>query len=1065
MKKTSEASITQAMLSPFRTILFFWIVSLIGLGLIGQLSVDLLPKSSESSLELSYRLPQSPPEVVEQSVTSVLENVFSQLSDLKKINSTSRYNAGSIRLEFDPKASLDFKRLEVASIIRRIYPKLPPQTSYPQLRRQSNKQGDANPLLIYSINAPLASYRIQEICEELLKIPLSTLSDIDRLEIEGAGLPEIVVDFDQNKMLLYQILQEDILRAIRNHTENIALGSFQNTAGQTFFIKTDSKLTSLQDIERIFIPSSKSDALKNQANDSSLSISPGSGVALGEIAEVYMQEQEARQYLRINGLNSVNLIIYARDHINQLRLAADIQKKIQTLSLPAGFQIIKEYDHTEHLSEELNKIYTRTGLSVAVLIGMILLLYHNLKYLFILLSCLWVNLCWTAILLYVLGINIHLYSLAGLTLSFGLILDNAIVMLDHLHRYQRKNIDAFFALLGATLTTIAALGLIFLLPQEDRMNLSDFALVIVLNLGVSLVLALFYIPACYDVFGLKKTAAISLKTQAERRRTRTRLRVYGYYFGFIRFLRRYRTVFTLSLVLGFGLPVFLLPYQIEGWDFYNQTLGTDMYQEEIRPYTDKILGGASRLFYQNVYENSGYRSPEETKLYVQAEMPFGVTLDQMNEIIIKAEKFLQKVQGLEKFVTLVHSGQYARIEIHFEKQYALSSLPYQLKADLIQQSLDWGGVKWNIYGVGEGFSNASGENLASFRVEMRGYQYDLLENEVQKLAKKLLKHKRIQKVNVHERLSYDEKPSQEFVLFLDSKKLNSAAFSLLGITEALLQKSKSNQAGLSLNYANQSIPLRLQESRAADFSAYHLQNTPLLLDTRQRIKLSDFGVISLESTQNSLHKENRQYIRVIGFDYYGSPRFGEQFLDQTLEEMKKEMPIGFEAKKLEYRFDLEKTKRQYALLLLLLIAIFFICAILFESFSAPFLIILTIPISFIGLFLIFAWGEFYFDQGGYAAFVLLGGLVVNASIFVLHDFNHLTHIRRHNHRVIKAISGKANAIFLTTLSTILGLAPFLTEGDTEIFWFSLAIGAIGGLIFSLFAVFICLPVWLFEKRS
>jgi len=147
---------------------------------------------------------------------------------------------------------------------------------------------------------------------------------------------------------------------------------------------------------------------------------------------------------------------------------------------------------------------------------------------------------------------------------------------------------------------------------------------------------------------------------------------------------------------------------------------------------------------------------------------------------------------------------------------------------------------------------------------------------------------------------------------------------------------------------------------------------------------------------------------------------------------------------------------------LLIVAIFFMCTILFENFRQPFLIIFLIPISFIGLFLIFSLFGFSFDQGGFAAFVMLGGLAVNAGIFILNDFNNRSG-RNENRRLLKSIAGKAIPILLTVLSTCFGLVPFLIEGQNEIFWFSLAIGTIGGLVFSMVGVFWVLLVMMWRK--
>jgi multidrug efflux pump subunit AcrB len=108
--------------------------------------------------------------------------------------------------------------------------------------------------------------------------------------------------------------------------------------------------------------------------------------------------------------------------------------------------------------------------------------------------------------------------------------------------------------------------------------------------------------------------------------------------------------------------------------------------------------------------------------------------------------------------------------------------------------------------------------------------------------------------------------------------------------------------------------------------------------------------------------------------------------------------------------------------------------------------------------------DFYFDQGGYAAFVMLGGLAVNAGIFIINDLNNRGS-GLYNRNVLKSVAGKAIPILLTIMSTCFGLIPFLIEGQNEIFWFSLAIGTIGGLIFSMVGVFWVLPMLLWKKGN
>lgn len=198
--------------------------------------------------------------------------------------------------------------------------------------------------------------------------------------------------------------------------------------------------------------------------------------------------------------------------------------------------------------------------------------------------------------------------------------------------------------------------------------------------------------------------------------------------------------------------------------------------------------------------------------------------------------------------------------------------------------------------------------------------------------------------------------------------------------------------------------------------------------------MSGFGSLTKESTTNALHKEDRQYIRLVSFDYMGSAKFGGEYLDEVIEEMKASMPIGYSVSRQSYNWNWNQAKRQYSLLLVLIVGIFFICSILFENFKQPLYIIFIIPISFIGLFLIFSLFDFYFDQGGYAAFVMLGGLAVNAAIFIVNDLNNRSK-GSYNRNVLKAVGGKATPILLTVLSTCFGLIPFVMEGQGEIFWF------------------------------
>ncbi|MCA4896654.1 MAG: efflux RND transporter permease subunit, partial [Cytophagales bacterium] len=379
---------------------------------------------------------------------------------------------------------------------------------------------------------------------------------------------------------------------------------------------------------------------------------------------------------------------------------------------------------------------------------------------------------------------------------------------------------------------------------------------------------------------------------------------------------------------------------------------------------------------------------------------------------------------------------------------------------LIARSLDWGGVEWNIYGVGQGFSNSMGESLPNFKVQLKGYNYAELERQAQQLADELLKHKRIQKVNTNERLNWNEKSAEQLVLHISSVQQNGLPISTASVAASLKEKANSRAPSFQLALQQKEMPVYLRASDGDSFSTFAIMEDYLRADSTY-YRLASTATLNKERTTNAIHKEDRQYIRMVGFDYYGSSLFGNKYLDEVLARQKPLLPAGYKAEKISWPFSWAKAKRQYGLLLLLILGIYIIGTILFESFKQPLYIVLAIPISFIGLFLSFAVFDFYFDQGGYAAFILLGGLVVNSVVFILNDFNQLK--RKTNRAFVKVVAAKIKPITLTLLSTCLGLVPFLIGGQNEVFWFALAVGTISGLTVSLITTFLFLPPLAFKK--
>lgn len=1040
--------------SSFSLILLFSVLAIVGVALVPKLIVKLAPSQVLPQIRISFSMSGNSPKIVEMEATSKLEAMLSRVKGIEKISSTSGNGWGNIQLRMDKHTDMDAARFEVSTIIRQAWPSLPKAVSYPSISVSRSDENASRPFMSYTVNAPSTPALIQQFTENQIKSKLATLPGINRIQVSGAMPMQWKLSYDFRQLQSLGITVNEIQSAIGRYLDKEFLG--------TASIRGEG--TDKQWIRIALVP----EDLHTQTLDVSriqVKSIDGSLITLDKLVELSYEEEEAQSYYRINGLNSIYLSIVANEDANQLQLSQEIKKLLGELQayFPAGYELHLGYDATEYIREELDKIYFRSGLTLLILLVFVLLIYRSWKYLLLITVSLSFNIAIAVIFYYLFQLEMQLYSLAGITISLTLIIDNTIVMADQIiHRGNKK---AFMAILAATVTSIASLGIIFLLEEKIKLNLKDFACVLIINLSVSLSVALFLVPALLDKLGIRKKQG-----KGRKRRLLQRGNSYfnRFYSAFCRILWRWKKTTVLLVILAFGLPVFLIPEKIEGegrWaSLFNKTLGSDFYKEKIKPYSDKALGGTLRLFVQKVYNGSYFADRGETTLHLTATLPNGSTVGQMNELIQKMESYISRFPEVKQFQTQIEGARRANITISFTKEHQKSSFPYLLKSNLIGKSLELGGGSWGVYGVGDGFSNDVRENAGSYRVSMYGYNYDELSAWAEVFKSRLLEHRRIKEVSINSEFSWYKDDYQEFSFDINRERLGQSHLQPIQLFSSLNHTFGQNiYAGrISGRQGNESIVL--YASQAKEYDIWSLQHAPYQAGNRP-YKVSVLSDISKTQAPPKIAKENQQYRLCLQYEYIGSYEQGKKVLEKQIERLEEDLPLGYtiknEGNHLGWGWGKENNK-QYLLILLVIAIIYFTTSILFNSLTQPFAVIFVIPISYIGVFLTFYWFKLNFDQGGFASFILLSGLTVNANIYVLNEYNN---IRRHSkvgslRAYIKAWNAKISPIFLTVVSTLLGFIPFMIGEHKEAFWFPLAAGTIGGLIVSLIATFCFLPLFM-----
>lgn len=1054
----------QTKASSFTLIVAFICVALIGLALIPLLPVKLNPSRTLPGFTVQFSMPGTSARVVEIEATSKLEAMLARIKGIKNIYSTSDNGSGSITIELDKYADIDAVRFEASTIIRQTWPQLPDGVSYPYIRMKRPDDNASRPFMSFTLNAPSTPILIQQYADEHIKTRLAQIQGIYKIDLSGATPMEWVLEYDSEQLRRLGISLSDIQQAVARYYQKEFLGTYniESASGGKEWIRL------------ALMPEYKEEGF--DAFRIRVKSAEGKLISLNELVTVSHMEEAPQSYYRINGLNSIYLSITAEETANQLQLSTQVKEEMEAIQkvLPAGYEIHTSYDATEFIHEELNKIYLRTGLTVLILLFFVLLITLNPRYLFLIVVSLSINIAVAVIFYYLFGLEMQLYSLAGITVSLNLVIDNTIVMTDHI--LHRRNLKAFMSILAATLTTMGALVIIFFLYEKIRLNLQDFAAVVIINLAVSLFVALFFVPALIEKIGLRKrkrrqtkSRFFLLRASLPRRITVYFTRFYGW---MIRKLCRWRVVVCILLVLLFGLPVFMLPEKMEGEgravEWYNKTLGSSTYKEKVKPAVDKALGGSLRLFIQKVYEGSYFTRNEEVVLYVYANLPNGSTLEQMNELIKKMEIYLSQFKEIKQFQTSVYSARRGNINVYFTKEHQNSGFPYTLKANIISKALQLGGGSWGVYGLqDQGFSNDVREGAGSFQVKMYGYNYDELYEWAEKLKAKLLTHRRIKEVIINSYFSYWKDDYQEFYFDLNRERMAQENINANILFSTIRPIYGKNMEIGSVVADNGSEKIKLSSKQSQEYDIWAMQYFPYGTDDKQ-YKLSELATMEKGQMPQQVAKENQQYRLCLQYEYIGSGEQGNKILKRDLEEFNKELPMGYTAQSERDSWGWgKKDNKQYLLLLVVIAIIFFTTSILFNSLKQPLAIIFIIPVSYIGVFLTFYWFKLNFDQGGFASFVLLCGITVNASIYILNEYNA---IRRRSPRMsalrayTKAWNAKIIPIFLTVVSTILGFIPFMVGTDKEAFWFPLAAGTIGGLVMSIIGIFFFLPVFVLKKR-
>ncbi|MBQ7773282.1 MAG: efflux RND transporter permease subunit [Bacteroidales bacterium] len=996
-------------LPAFSVILVFAVLTIVGAGMVPLLNLQYSPSQKEGELSVSYAWNGAPAKLVESEVTSRLEGLIVSISGVKGVESTSYKEWGRINVTLKDKEQIEQIRFQIATLLRQTYNKLPDGVSYPNI---SVATGGSNvdPILTYTINSELPTQQIEQYAQEFIVKELSLVEGISSVELSGATPFYQRLEFDPQQMRALGVSIGELVAAVRGFVSDYNL---VGSVDQTGILLTNN----FSSDELASIP---------------LRSSNGKIIRVGDVCSVEYKESLPTRYYRLNGLNTINITIYPQKGANTVKACNAVKEKMARLqeAFPDNFSALAVSDISVEIQQEINKIVRRTVLSLAILLLFVFAVSRSLKYLLVIAGSLLANILIAFIFYVLFGIEIHIYTMAGITTSFGIVIDTSIIMVAHYSYWRNRKV--FLAILAALLTSIGSLMVIFLLPQEQQLVLRDFASVIMINLSVSLLIAMLLIPALVEKFDVRERQGRS--TFRERRRIARLSRFYGRY---ITFARRWRWVLLVLLVMSFG---------------------------------------GSLYYFKENSKGNFYRSLNRPNLYINASLPQGCTIHQLNEIVLFMENYLSQFEEIEMFRTSISSASNATIVVTFREDVENTGFPLLLKDEVISKAVDYGGANWRVYGIDEhGFNNNISSTFANYRIVVSGYNFDKVYGYCQELMASLQQNRRVNNAEILTSTNWGAQRQSEYYIDYNRNTMALYDISAADAYSALQEQLYAQKAG---TYYKDGVrtDIIVQSKGKESFDVWNLQNEYVQVGG-EGIKFSQLGSISKRDSGMEIYKKDQEYQMAVAFGYLGQVEQANMLIDKEIERMNTSvLPVGFKAKKQAWSYGTFDDSNNIWMLLLVIAIIFFMCAVLFESLLLPLVIIGLIPLSFIGVFLVFGLTGWSFDQGGYASLIMLSGLVVNAGIYILHQYGGMlagdvdaaagkavadgsVGKKRALQVYLRAFNNKIVPISLTVVSTVLGLIPFLMDGPEEVFWFAFAIGTMSGLLFSMLALVFVMPAF------
>lgn len=984
------------------------LVSLMVLGIYSFINVpiELAPKAQYPRMQIIATWSGIPPEMMLTHVTAPLEERAVGIKGVIKISSSSRIGVSIIDLDFDPKINMEFASLALREKMDEVKDALPREVIL-NLSTYVPPQFAVNPFLSYNISGDYSLDTLREIVKDKIELGLGSIQGVSSIDVTGGADPEIRILLDDQKVKALNIHPYLIYSQISNRSRLFETGVVKK-GEQEYIFKVTDPIIDLRDLKETIVDFSGDNPIK-----------------LKDIAKVEQTYGAVNFINRINGQPTIRLTVRKEPGSGTPKVSKAVKEKLESLKkeLPKDLIFRTIDDESADIQNSLNELYLLVGIIITVIFVLIFISLRSFKPSLLVLSSIFFSVCITFNLIYLFKISINMLTLGGLTLGFGLFVDNAIVVFENVLRLREKGIspvnaaiqgskEVFLPVLAGTLTTVCVFFSFAYFQGRLKLYYLPVAIVMVIALMTSLFVSFSLIPALSPNL-MKKP----------RKAPKERLR--DIYEKFLRFAIRH--------------PI------------------------EILLIIAAIFFASYRWFKSEVSTNEFFNWSIQQELRVSISMPQGTPIEIYDEVISQFEdKVLEN--SYEKEMNTRVSSSRAYIQIKFPPEIEFSYRPYLLKEELIQLATNFAGLNISIGGFDpQGYySSVGGSTYLGSRIIFFGYNLKKLKEIGRELEITLKQNPRIKVVRGSpSRSYYSRQDSFEFVLKIDRELMRKYDIDppyLYSYISTLLTGTRNTS--IKVGGVERNISIEFPEAALMDVKT--LQDALIQTRRGEYFRLGEITFLEEKIIAGSIDREDQQYRFTVSWEFRGPYKAANRYEEALYNNL--ELPPGFTAVLEDAgRFMTQEEKGQISVAIILsLFIIFMILASLYESLIQPFFILCAVPLALIGVFIAFVLADFPFDASAYIGVILLGGIVVNNSILLV---DHINLKRKQGvpflEAVLKGSRERIRPILMTTSTTVLGMLPLVLiqmEVERRKIWSTLALTTVGGLISSTFFILIVIPI-------